>query len=99
MIMFVFFIIGAVMAIGPWFVPDHIMDMVSKTGVCAAGVVVLGGVATTSIFMRLYRKASANMAFVKTGMGGADVILDGGRVIFPVLHQIIPVSLETMRLN
>src|SRR6185503_12993964 len=48
---------------------------------------------------RLYRKASANMAFVKTGMGGADVMMDGGRVILPVVHQVIPVSLETMRLN
>jgi uncharacterized membrane protein YqiK len=99
MITFIFFIIGTIMAIGPWFVPDDQMSIVAKTGVCLAGVLVLGGIAVTSIFMRLYRKASANMAFVKTGMGGADVILDGGRVILPVLHQIIPVSLETMRLN
>ena len=48
---------------------------------------------------KLYRKASANMAFVRTGMGGAKPIKDGGTLVIPVVHQVIPVSLETMRLN
>jgi uncharacterized membrane protein YqiK len=39
------------------------------------------------------------MAFVRTGMGGVRVIRDGGTLVIPVVHQIIPVSLETMRLN
>ena len=69
MITFIFFIIGTIMAIGPWFVPADRMDIVAKTGVSLFGVIVLGGIAITSIFVRLYRKASANMAFVKTGMG------------------------------
>ncbi len=56
-------------------------------------------VVVISVITRLYRKASANMAFVRTGMGGAKVIMDGGTIVFPVVHQVIPVSLETMRLN
>ena len=60
------------------------------------GVVV---VLVATMITRLYRKASANMAFVRTGMGGARVIQDGGTLIIPVVHQVIPVSLETMRLN
>jgi uncharacterized membrane protein YqiK len=48
---------------------------------------------------KLYRKASANMAFVRTGMGGVRVIRDGGTIVLPVIHHVIPVSLETMRLN
>src|SRR5690606_15002901 len=39
------------------------------------------------------------MAFVRTGMGGARVVRDGGILVVPVVHQVIPVSLETMRLN
>ena len=39
------------------------------------------------------------MAFVRTGMGGVRVIQDGGTIVLPVVHQIIPVSMETMRLN
>src|SRR5207247_3866627 len=52
-----------------------------------------------TVVTRLYRKASANMAFVRTGMGGAKVIKDGGTTVLPVVHQVIPVSLETMRLD
>lgn len=47
----------------------------------------------------LYRRASANQAFVKTGMGGAKVVLDSGNWFFPVVHQMVPVSLETMKLE
>ena len=52
-----------------------------------------------TMIAKLYRKASANMAFVRTGMGGVRVIRDGGTIVLPVIHHVIPVSLETMRLN
>jgi uncharacterized membrane protein YqiK len=55
--------------------------------------------AVVLVVTRLYRRAAANMAFVRTGSGGAKVVKDGGKVVVPFLHQIIPVSLETMRLN
>src|SRR5688500_7922887 len=92
-----FFLIGAALAIGPWFLPQ--LQATAQLALSAMGLLVLGVVGIAALFMRLYRKASANMAFVKTGMGGAAVIMDGGRLILPVIHQIIPVSLETMRLN
>ena len=49
--------------------------------------------------MKLYRKTAANEALVKTGAGGASVVLDGGTLVVPVLHQVVPVSLETMKLE
>lgn len=51
------------------------------------------------MWMGLYRRASANEALVKTGAGGPKVVLDGGITVFPVLHQVVPVSLETMKLD
>src|SRR5947208_13745927 len=102
MMLVVFFLIGATMAVGPWAIPQHAapeLSIAARAIISTAGVAVLIAIAIVSVFTRLYRKASANMAFVKTGMGGADVIMDAGKVILPVLHQIIPVSLETMRLN
>ncbi len=48
---------------------------------------------------RLYVKASADEAFVRTGMGGARVIIDGGAIVIPVVHQILRVSLRTMRIE
>lgn len=97
MIIVLFFMIGALLAVGPWFVPGLTgTAMVTLSGI---GAVLLLGVAIMTVITRLYRRASANMAFVRTGMGGAKKIKDGGCVVIPVVHQVIPVSLETMRLN
>ena len=38
------------------------------------------------------------MAFVKTGMGGRKVVLDGGCLILPVVHQVVEVWLNTRKL-
>ncbi|MBN1488626.1 MAG: hypothetical protein JXA69_01810 [Phycisphaerae bacterium] len=50
-------------------------------------------------YSRLYRKPTANQAFVRTGSGRAKVILDGGMFVIPIMHRLIEVSLETMRLD
>jgi uncharacterized membrane protein YqiK len=63
------------------------------------GAALLACVAMAIMITRLYRRASANLAYVRTGQGGAKVIKDRGRFVVPVMHQVIPVSLETMRLN
>lgn len=49
-------------------------------------------------FKMFWKKASADLAFVKTGGRGASVIVDGGTFIIPALHEIKWVNLETMRL-
>lgn len=46
-----------------------------------------------------FRRASANEALVRTGFGGATVALNGGIVVMPGIHQVVPVSLETMKLE
>lgn len=48
---------------------------------------------------KLYVKTKASEAFVRTGMGGLKVIRDGGALILPVVHQIVRVSLETIKLE
>jgi flotillin len=97
MILVLFFLIGAGLTIAPWFVPE--LGYSTKIASTGLGVMVLVIVAVASIITKLYRKASANMAFVRTGMGGVRVVRDGGSVVVPVVHHVIPVSLETMRLN
>ncbi|GMU19950.1 MAG: hypothetical protein AMXMBFR13_00520 [Phycisphaerae bacterium] len=51
------------------------------------------------LIARFYRKPAANQAYVRTGMGSAKVILDGGAFVIPVVHQLVEVSMETMRLD
>ncbi len=90
-------IVGAVLAVGPWFLPE--MASTVQIGLSGLGLLLLIAAAVAAVITKLYHKASANMAFVRTGMGGARVVKDGGTIVLPVVHQVIPVSLETMRLN
>lgn len=50
------------------------------------------------VFARLYRRASKEMAFVRTGLGGSKVMLDGGALVLPVFHEITGVNLKTLKL-
>ena len=48
---------------------------------------------------RFYVRASADEALVRTGQGGTKVVIGGGTVCLPVLHQIMKVSLRTVTLT
>lgn len=65
----------------------------------AAGAVLLALVTMGLIFARLYRRASKETSFVRTGFGGQKVVMNGGALVFPVLHEIIPVNMNTLRLE
>lgn len=49
--------------------------------------------------LSVYRRTAANEALVRTGMGGVAVALNRGIRVFPLIHQVVPVSLETMKLE
>lgn len=51
------------------------------------------------IFSRLYVRASKERAFVRTGLGGQKVIMDGGALVLPVFHETIPVNMNTLKLE
>ncbi len=48
---------------------------------------------------RLYTRASKEISWVRTGFGGQKVIMNGGALIFPVLHELIPVNMNTLKLD
>ncbi|GHC45024.1 flotillin domain-containing protein [Neogemmobacter tilapiae] len=48
---------------------------------------------------RLYRRATREISLVKTGAGGKKVIMDGGAIIIPLLHEVSPVNMKTLRLE
>ena len=48
---------------------------------------------------RLYRRATREVSLVKTGAGGKKVIMDGGAIIVPLLHEVSPVNMKTLRLE
>lgn len=72
---------------------------VSQIMLVGFGVGILAIGAIIMIITRLYQKTSAHEAFVRTGMNGTKVIIDGGALVIPVVHNITKVPLETMRLD
>ncbi|AXU18597.1 flotillin [Novosphingobium sp. THN1] len=47
---------------------------------------------------RLYRRATKEVGFVRTGFGGEKVVINGGALVLPVLHETMPVNMNTVRL-
>jgi len=47
----------------------------------------------------LYLRSSKGRAFVRTGLGGQKVVLDGGAFVLPIVHGVIPVNMNTLRLE
>jgi len=64
-----------------------------------AGVILVAFVAIGLVMARLYHRASKELSFVRTGLGGEKVIMNGGALVLPVLHEIIPVNMNTLRLE
>lgn len=50
-------------------------------------------------FMGFYRRTSADQAYVRTGMGGSHVVLDGGTLVLPFFHRVLEINLKTMKLG
>jgi uncharacterized membrane protein YqiK len=46
-----------------------------------------------------YRRSSKEIAFVRTGLGGQKVIIDGAAFVFPIFHDVTDVYLNTLRLS
>ena len=51
------------------------------------------------VFARLYKRSSKEVSFVRTGFGGQKVIMNGGAMVLPVFHEVIPVNMNTLRLE
>jgi uncharacterized membrane protein YqiK len=64
------------------------------------GLIVLVGLFTIGlVFARLYHRASKERAFVRTGLGGQKVVKDGGAIVLPIFHEVIPVNMNTLKLE
>ncbi|MBX3539196.1 MAG: flotillin family protein [Chelatococcus sp.] len=73
------------------------MDLLSLSII--AGVIVTAIVVIGIIMTSLYTRATRDKAYVRTGLGGKKVVLDGGSVILPIFHSYSWVSLSTLRLE
>ncbi len=79
-------------------------DLASSTGdLVTYGVVGVSAVLFFIVFfvflIRLYRRATKETAFVRTGFGGEKVVMNGGALVFPVFHEAMPVNMNTLVLS
>jgi uncharacterized membrane protein YqiK len=64
-----------------------------------AGIVIIAVFAIGLVFSRLYQRASKERSFVRTGLGGQKVVMDGGAIQLPVFHGVIWVNMNTLKLE
>ena len=72
------------------------------TGVDIITAILLAGIFIAVIVYLLYwlyQRSSKEVAFVRTGFGGEKVILNGGALVLPIIHNITLVGMKTLRLE
>jgi uncharacterized membrane protein YqiK len=47
----------------------------------------------------LYRHSSKDLSFVRTGFGGEKVVMGGGALVLPIVHDVTEVSMNTLRIE
>ena len=88
---------GLTMMVGPWLLPTFANP--ARIGVAGFGVVVFLLSTIFAGIAKLYVRTKPDEAFVRTGMSGQKVIIDGGTTVFPVFHQIKRIPLRTLKLE
>jgi flotillin len=74
--------------------PQSLVNSLIYAAIILVTLVVLGIVLT-----RLYRRATKDVALIRTGFGGEKVVLNGGIMVIPVLHELMQVRLTTVKLE
>jgi len=72
-------------------------NIIEITGI--AGIALLGLLTIGFVFARLYKRSTKETAFVRTGLGGQKVIMDGGAIVLPVFHERVLVNMNTLKLE
>jgi uncharacterized membrane protein YqiK len=47
----------------------------------------------------LYRHSSKDLSFVRTGFGGEKIVMGGGALVLPIVHDVTEVSMNTLRIE
>jgi uncharacterized membrane protein YqiK len=95
---FIWFLFCLTLMVLPWTGILAIAPMASMI-ISGTGAALLVVGTFVIALLKFYIRTKANEGFVRTGRGGAQVVLDGGTYVIPVLHEIVRVPLETMRLD
>jgi uncharacterized membrane protein YqiK len=65
----------------------------------AVGLIIFVIAVVAVSLARFYRRCGADEALVRTGSGGNKVVIGGGVTVYPILHQLLRVSLRSIKLS
>ena len=73
----------------------------AQFGSAILGLVVVAIVVAIVVWLMnwLYLRSSKERAFVRTGLGGQKVVMNGGAFVLPIVHEVVPVNMNTLRLE
>lgn len=73
----------------------------SDFGIFILGLIAVAIVVAIIVWLLhwLYLRSSKERSFVRTGLGGTKVVLGGGALVLPIVHEVIPVNMNTLRLE
>jgi len=74
------------------------MDELMGLGIIA-GILLIALITIGMIFARLYHRSTKELAFVRTGLGGQKVVMDGGAVMLPIFHECVNINMNTLKLE
>jgi uncharacterized membrane protein YqiK len=66
------------------------------TAILLAGIIIA---VIVYLLYWLYQRSSKDVSFVRTGLGGEKVVLTGGALVLPIVHNITLVGMRTLRLE
>lgn len=75
------------------------MESLFGTSLVMVGGGTLLAIIILTFLLKMYRRASKETAFVRTGFGGEKVIMNGGALVLPVFHETMPVNMNTLVLS
>ncbi len=73
---------------------NNLIELLTIAGIAFVSLLTIG-----IIFARLYKRSTKETAFVRTGLGGQKVIMDGGAIVLPVFHERVLVNMNTLKLE
>ncbi len=75
------------------------LENITSTPMVLGGGAIVAIIAFLIFLTKLYKRASKEIAFVRTGVGGEKVVMNGGALVLPVFHETMPVNMNTLVLS
>ncbi|GAB4392090.1 MAG: hypothetical protein Tsb0032_06390 [Kiloniellaceae bacterium] len=61
-------------------------------------VAIIGIAVVVYLLNWLYHRSTKEVSFVRTGFGGETVVINGGALVLPIIHEVTPVNMNVLRI-